>query len=43
MELKSVFFLLLCVMVALLLRDKPMAERFQDRNTMQKVQMKNTV
>ena len=30
-------------MVALFLRDKPMAERFQDRNTMQKVQMKNTV
>ena len=29
--------------VALFLRDKPMAERFQDRNTMQKVQMKNTV
>lgn len=28
-------------MVALFLRDKPMAERFQDRNTMQKVQMKN--
>lgn len=27
-------------MVALFLRDKPMAERFQDRNTMQKVQMK---
>lgn len=30
-------------MVALFLRDKPMAERFQDRNAMQKVQMKNTV